>query len=61
MTGAATKVAVYARVSKDGGRQMPENQLLDLRKFVTAMDWPVAVEFVDLDSGGKSDRPNSWP
>lgn len=56
------RVAIYARVSKDeadsrGVVQDPENQLVPLRKFCEAMNWPVGEEFVDRASGGNSDRP----
>ena len=57
-----SKVAIYARVSKDevasdGSLQDPENQLIPLRKFSEAMNWVVYKEFVDRCSGGSSDRP----
>lgn len=57
-----TKVALYARVSKDemssdGSLQDPENQLQPMRKFCEAMDWEIAHEFVDRASGGSANRP----
>jgi DNA invertase Pin-like site-specific DNA recombinase len=51
------RVGIYARVTKNDGGQTPENQLLDLRKFAAAQNWQVAAEYVDLESGAKSDRP----
>lgn len=49
------RVAFYARVSTD--KQETENQLIDLREFCAKQGWPVVFEFVDYESGGKSDRP----
>jgi DNA invertase Pin-like site-specific DNA recombinase len=56
------KVALYARVSKDeassdGQMQNPDNQLVPLRQFASAMGWEVSKEFVDYASGGDSNRP----
>lgn len=57
-----TKVALYARVSKDemsstGQLQDPENQLQPLRKFCEAMNWEISKEFIDRASGGSANRP----
>jgi DNA invertase Pin-like site-specific DNA recombinase len=57
-----TKVALYARVSKDeasstGQLQDPENQLQPMRKFCEAMEWDISKEFVDRASGGSANRP----
>lgn len=49
------RVAIYARVSTFD--QEPENQLLELRRYVAARGW-TAVEFVDRGvSGAKDKRP----
>jgi DNA invertase Pin-like site-specific DNA recombinase len=48
------RVAIYARVSTD--RQETENQLVQLRDFCVKQDWDVYKEFIDYESGGKSDR-----
>jgi DNA invertase Pin-like site-specific DNA recombinase len=58
MNSASPKVAIYARVSTSDGGQTPDNQLLGLRTFAESQGWPVAVEYVDLESGAKSDRPH---
>jgi DNA invertase Pin-like site-specific DNA recombinase len=51
-----TTAAIYARVStKD--RQEVENQLRQLREYATARGWAVQAEYVDHESGAKSDRP----
>jgi DNA invertase Pin-like site-specific DNA recombinase len=57
-----TKIALYARVSKDetsstGQLQDPENQLQPMRKFCEAMNWEISKEFVDRASGGSANRP----
>jgi DNA invertase Pin-like site-specific DNA recombinase len=57
MNSAPPRVGIYARVSTSDGGQTPENQLLDLRKFAASQNWPVVAEFVDLESGARSDRP----
>jgi DNA invertase Pin-like site-specific DNA recombinase len=49
------RVAIYARVSTVD--QHPENQLADLRRYVAARGWDVAVEYVDRASGAKESRP----
>ena len=50
------RTAVYARVSTVD--QEPENQLAELRRYVQARSWPVAVEYVDKGvSGTKDSRP----
>jgi DNA invertase Pin-like site-specific DNA recombinase len=50
------KAAIYARVSKDDGSQTTENQLLELRRFAQSQTWETYKEFVDNESGAKSDR-----
>ena len=48
------KVAIYARVSTAG--QDTENQLIELRRYVEARNWPV-TEFVDKGlSGAKTEE-----
>ena len=49
----ATKAAIYARVSTLD--QEPENQLAELRQYVTARSW-TAVEYVDKGVSGAKDR-----
>ena len=49
-------VAIYARVSTTD--QTAENQLLDLRRYVSERAWTVAGEFIDSGvSGTKESRP----
>jgi len=48
------KVAIYARVSTDG--QETDNQLAQLRDFCEKQSWDVIREYIDCESGGKSDR-----
>ena len=50
-----TNVAVYVRVSKTIG-QTAENQLLELRQYVSARGWQ-AVEYADHISGATDKRP----
>ncbi|MDD5005061.1 MAG: recombinase family protein [Candidatus Omnitrophica bacterium] len=50
------KIAIYARVSKNDTSQDPQNQLNPLRDFAKAIGGEVVSEYVDLASGGKSDR-----
>src|SRR5580658_625135 len=51
--------ALYGRVStkKEKGLQDPEVQLRQLRKFAATQKWKIAVEYVDEESGAKSNRP----
>lgn len=49
------KAAIYARVSTD--QQTTENQLLELRRYVSARGWDLAGEYVDTISGTKEVRP----
>jgi DNA invertase Pin-like site-specific DNA recombinase len=48
------KVAIYARVSTMD--QEPENQLIELRRYVEARGWTIAVEYVDRGVSGAKDR-----
>jgi DNA invertase Pin-like site-specific DNA recombinase len=47
------KVAMYARVSTN--EQTPENQLIELRRYVEARGWS-AIEYVDHGVSGAKDR-----
>lgn len=51
------RVALYARVSKDDGKQDTENQLHELRGFCERSRWTVEQEYVDRASGKTADRP----
>jgi DNA invertase Pin-like site-specific DNA recombinase len=54
------RIALYARVSTKDKGQDYENQLAELRKFVSrkaGQGWKVAHEYVDKASGKTSDRP----
>lgn len=48
-------IAIYARVSTD--KQDTENQLIQLRDFAPKQGWAIVEEYVDYESGSKSDRP----
>jgi hypothetical protein len=50
------RVAIYARVSTKGKGQDTENQLAQLRAFAATQGWTVFREFVDHETGSKSDR-----
>jgi len=50
------KVAIYARVSTKDKGQDTENQLTQLREFAAKQDWTVFAEYIDHESGAKSDR-----
>jgi len=47
--------AIYARVSTRDKGQDAENQLLELRRYAAARGWEI-VEYVDHESGSRSDR-----
>jgi DNA invertase Pin-like site-specific DNA recombinase len=47
------RAAIYARVSTL--EQEPENQLIELRRYVAARGWP-SVEYVDKGVSGSKDR-----
>ena len=53
MTPSPCRAAVYARVSTLD--QEPENQLVELRRYVEARGW-TAVEYVDKGVSGSKDR-----
>ena len=48
------RVAIYARVSTNG--QDTDNQLAQLRDFCAKQGWVTIQEYIDYESGGKSDR-----
>lgn len=48
------KIAIYARVSTT--KQENENQLTDLHAFAAKQGWQVFDDYVDCESGSKSDR-----
>ena len=50
------KVAIYARVSTKDKGQDTENQLAQLREFSQKQDWTIFAEYIDRESGAKSDR-----
>jgi len=50
------RIAIYARVSTKDKGQDTENQLVQLREFASKQDWTVAQEYIDRESGAKSDR-----
>lgn len=47
------RIAIYARVSLDDGRQDAENQLVQLRAWCASAGHEIAAEYVDRASGGK--------
>ena len=53
-TNTVTRVAIYARVSTD--KQETENQALQLREFAAKQGWQIVREYVDYETGSKSDR-----
>ena len=50
------KVGIYARVSTRDKGQETENQLVQLREFASKQAWSIVAEYVDQESGAKSDR-----
>lgn len=51
------RVAIYGRVStKDKGQEV-ENQLVQLREFAAKQGWTLTREYIDHESGSRSDRP----
>jgi DNA invertase Pin-like site-specific DNA recombinase len=50
------KVAIYARVSTKDKGQDTENQLSQLREFASRQHWQITREYVDRETGCKSDR-----
>jgi DNA invertase Pin-like site-specific DNA recombinase len=52
----AKRVAIYARVSTQNGRQDPETQLRELREFAERRGFKIVGEFVDYATGTTNDR-----
>jgi DNA invertase Pin-like site-specific DNA recombinase len=50
------RTAIYARVSTKDKGQDTENQLVQLREFASKQGWQIVREFVDRETGSKSDR-----
>lgn len=50
------RISIYARVSKNDESQDPVNQLNPLRDYAKALGGEVVREYVDMASGGNSDR-----
>jgi DNA invertase Pin-like site-specific DNA recombinase len=50
------RIAIYARVSKNDESQDPKNQLNPLRDYAKALGGEIVEEYIDLASGGSSDR-----
>lgn len=50
------KIAIYARVSTKDKGQDTENQLVQLREFASKQGWEIFNEYVDRETGAKSDR-----
>src|SRR4051812_29625812 len=48
------KAAIYARVSTLD--QEPENQLIELRRYINARGWGTPTEYVDRGVSGSKDR-----
>lgn len=49
------RIVLYLRVSTE--KQDVENQAAQLREFAKKQGWEIVREYVDVESGGKSDRP----
>jgi DNA invertase Pin-like site-specific DNA recombinase len=54
--GEEMRAALYARVSTDDKGQEVENQLLELRDFASLKKWILTAEYIDHETGAKSDR-----
>jgi DNA invertase Pin-like site-specific DNA recombinase len=50
------KIAIYARVSTKDKGQETENQLVQLREFAAKQGWTIFREYVDRETGSKSER-----
>jgi DNA invertase Pin-like site-specific DNA recombinase len=50
------KIALYGRISTRDKGQEVENQLAQLRDFAAKQSWEIVHEYVDRESGAKSDR-----
>jgi DNA invertase Pin-like site-specific DNA recombinase len=51
------RCALYARVSTRDKGQETDNQLVQLREFATRQVWEITHEFIDQETGSRSDRP----
>ena len=62
-TAGPIRVALYARVSTNEGRQHLSNQLAQMRQFCRPPElpnfqtWTIAAEYTDQESGGNPKRP----
>jgi DNA invertase Pin-like site-specific DNA recombinase len=52
------RVAIYARVSTDEGKQTPENQLRQLRTYAKTRGFTIAGEYIDYATGRSEERTN---
>jgi DNA invertase Pin-like site-specific DNA recombinase len=50
------KISLYARVSTKDKGQETENQLVQLRDFAAKQGWAIVCEYIDHETGSKSDR-----
>src|SRR5713226_7149717 len=50
------KISLYARVSTKDKGQETENQLVQLRDFAAKQGWQIVREYIDHETGSKSDR-----
>lgn len=57
--GKATRVAIYARVSTQNGRQETDNQLAQIRAYCERQGYEVYREYVENESGRKGRRERS--
>src|SRR5580658_5580144 len=55
--GRGMRVALYARIGTDDGRQELTNQTRELHAYAERMGWKVVAEYLDRISGRKADRP----
>lgn len=55
-----TRVGLYARVSTDQGKQDPENQILQMKDYISRRKddgWSLTDSYVDYMTGGTDERP----
>ncbi len=50
------RIAIYGRVSTKDKGQDTENQLAQLREFTAKQGWTIFREYIDRETGSKSDR-----
>src|SRR5580658_1947210 len=55
--GRGMRVALYARIGTDDGRQELSNQTRELHAYAERMGWHVVAEYLDQISGRKAERP----